>query len=280
LWGYYYDPAVAANYTFTVPRKGAPAAGSIVIGEGIAYIRGASVGDVFSFHDHKGKLLPFTVEAILPADSALVTADLMLISEADFRRFFGIESGRYTDIVLQLTSPDLAGEVAADVVARLPDIRTIGRDEILGSYKALFDWREGMMPVLLVGTLLALMIFVMQKASGLSAEELREVGILRAVGWEVLDIITAKCWEGALIAGSAFLIGCTLAYWHVFSASSMLLEPVLTGWSTLNPDLRLVPFMDGSQLLILFFCTVIPYALATTGPVWRAAVADPDRIMR
>jgi ABC-type lipoprotein release transport system permease subunit len=280
LWGYYYDPVVAANYTLIVPPSGAPAAGSVAIGEGIARTRGASVGDVLAFRGHGGKLFPFTIAAILPADSDIITADLMLLSAEDFRQFFGIDTSRYTDFVLQLSAHDRAGEVAAHLATRFPDTRQIQRDEIQSTYSTLFDWREGIMLLLLIGALLALIIFIVQKASGLSAEDRNEVGILKAMGWDRLDIIASKCWEGVLIAGSAFLIGCTLAYWHVFSASFMLLEPLLMGWSSLEPDLHLTPFMNGIQLLLLFTCTVFPYAMAMTGPVWRAVSADPDNVMR
>ena len=45
LWGYFYDPAVRANYTLLVPPTDAPASGEAVIGAGIARARGLSVGD-------------------------------------------------------------------------------------------------------------------------------------------------------------------------------------------------------------------------------------------
>jgi ABC-type lipoprotein release transport system permease subunit len=35
-----------------------------------------------------------------------------------------------------------------------------------------------------------------------------------------------------------------------------------------------------AQVLILFFLTVIPYAVATVVPSWRAAIIDPDAVMR
>jgi ABC-type lipoprotein release transport system permease subunit len=280
LWGYHYDPVVAANYTLMVPPSNAPTVGDVIIGQGIARTRGAGVGDVLAFRAHDGELHPFTVSSILPVETNMVSADLMLLSAADFRRFFGVASEHFNDLVIELSNTGTPQEVAARLAKALPDTRAIARDEVLGTYSALFDWRKGTVLALLIGSLLALFIFFVQKASGLSAEERHEVGILRAVGWQTLDIIATKCWEGVLIAGSAFLVGCTLAYWHIFSASYILLEPVLMGWSTLNPGLRLTPFMDGLQLLLLFIFTVVPYALATSGPVWQAAIVDPDSVMR
>jgi ABC-type lipoprotein release transport system permease subunit len=71
-----------------------------------------------------------------------------------------------------------------------------------------------------------------------------------------------------------------LAYLHVFHFSASLFEPVLKGWSTLYPRLDLVPVVDGLQLTTLFCFTVLPYSLATVVPIWRAAITDPDSVMR
>jgi hypothetical protein len=280
LWGYYYDPVVAANYTLMVPPQDGPEIGSVVIGEGIARIRGASAGDVLSFRDQDGELFPFTVASVLPATSNIVSADLMLLNESDFRRFFAITPSLFTDITLRLSKHETPQAIADRLIAQLSDTRAIGRDDVLGFYRFVFDWREGMVMVLMLGTLMALMIFVIQKATGLSAEERHEIWLLKAVGWNTFDVIVSKVWEGVLISATAFLVGCTLAYWHLFSASYLFLEPVLMGWSTLKPALHLIPYVDGLQLLLLSLCIVGPYALATTVPIWRVAVGDSDALVR
>jgi ABC-type lipoprotein release transport system permease subunit len=93
-------------------------------------------------------------------------------------------------------------------------------------------------------------------------------------------VIAMKLWEGALIAIGAFLIGTVAAYLHVFGAGAALFAPVLKGWSVIYPDFRLAPQIDGMQLTALFLITVVPYVAATLVPIWRAASADPDQIMR
>lgn len=120
----------------------------------------------------------------------------------------------------------------------------------------------------------------MDKASGLSAGEKQEIGILKAIGWETSDIIEMKFWEGAVVSLTAFFTGVILAYLHVFFLSSVVFEPALKGWSTLYPQFRLTPFIDVGQLTTLFFLTVVPYTAATIVPVWRAATIDPDTAMR
>lgn len=128
--------------------------------------------------------------------------------------------------------------------------------------------------------ILAFVIFAAEKASGLSAEELREIGVLKAIGWNTSDVIAMKLWEGALISIGAFLLGTVLSYLHVFSFDAALFASVLKGWSVIYPDFSLTPMIDGLQMAALFFLTVLPYTAATIVPIWRAATADPDQVMR
>ncbi|MGE5514970.1 MAG: ABC transporter permease [Bacteroidota bacterium] len=280
LWGYLFDPAAAANYTLMVPTDRKIAPGTVVVGSGVAAARAAAIGDTMSFRAYDGQLVPFKVQGVIDKDSALVAADLFLVSEADYRALFGLPPDRFTDIVVTVRNPREVRTVAEKIDAVLPDTRIILRDEILRTYESVFDWREGILLVLLAGAILAFAIFAWEKASGLSAEERREIGILKAVGWETADVIRLKTMEGMVVSAAAFLIGYLLAYLHVFHFGAALFEPVLKGWSTLYPEFHLTPFVDELQVATLFFFTVFPYTLATVVPIWRAAVVDPDQVMR
>lgn len=280
LWGYYYDPVVKANYTFMVPTRDAVSAGSLVVGAGLAKARGLAVGNVISFRSYSGKLFGFTVARILSPDTELVSADLVLLNEGDFRRFFEIAPGYFTDIALSVANPQEVRNVATKLAQQFPDSRPILRDEILRTYESIFNWREGIVLALASLAILAFAIFAWEKASGLSAEEKREIGILKAIGWETGDVIKMKFWEGALVSLAAFVIGYAVAYVHVFHFSAMLFTPVLKGWAVLYPRFDLPPVIDGFQVATLFFFTVFPYAAATLVPIWRAAITDPDSVMR
>lgn len=285
LWGYYYDAVVKANYTFMVPTAAAVAAGKvadgkIVVGAAVARERGLVPGNLISFRSYSGRLFSFAVAAVLPHEAELVSADLILLSEADYRAFFQIPAGHYTDIALSVANPQEVRNIAAKLAETLPDSRPILREEVLRTYESIFNWREGIVLVLLSGGILAFAIFAWEKASGLSAEEKREIGILKAIGWETGDVLKMKFWEGALISLTAFLLGYVAAYLHVFRFSSALFEPVLKGWAVLYPRFELVPAVDGFQVATLFFFTVFPYTVATIVPIWRAAITDPDAVMR
>jgi len=285
LWGYFFDPAIRANYTLMVPPPasssyGQIAPGEVFIGNGIARTRGLEVGDYLSLRSALGEPFSFRIAALLPHETELVSSDLMLLAEGDFRRFFQIPENRITDIALQVRNPREIRTVAEKLSLALPDSRPILREEIRRTYDAVFGWRQGLVFVLLANAVLAFAIFAWDRASGLSGAERREIGILKAVGWETSDVLRMKFWEGAILSLTAFVLGYLLAYAHVFVLSAALFAPVLKGWAVLYPDFRPVPSVDGLQVASLFFFTVFPYAMATIVPVWRAAVADPDAVMR
>jgi lipoprotein-releasing system permease protein len=280
LWGYYYDPIVGANYTLMVTDDPEVSPGRIAVGEGVSRTRLAFPGDTIEFRTYEGITIELEIGKLLSSASSLVSSDLVLISDHDFRKVFGTPKDYATDLAVKVRNPRELSTIALKVAEILPDTRQILREEILRTYDAIFSWRGGILLAILLGAVLAFIIFAWDKASGLSVEEKKEIGILKAIGWETSDIIRMKFWEGLVVSLSSFLMGILLAYLHVFFTSFMLFEPVLKGWSTLYPSFKVTPFIDGAQVASLFFLTVVPYTVATIIPSWRAAIVDPDSVMR
>jgi len=227
-----------------------------------------------------GQVLLLRLVRILPADAELISADLVVIRPEGFRRLYGVPDHLFTDLAVRVANPLEVATVARKILEILPDARPILRQEIQRTYAAVFDWRSGMMIVLLAGALLAFLIFAWDKATGLSAEEKTEIGILKGIGWDTSDVLMMKFWEGAIISLSAFLLGVIAAYVHVYFASATLFEHALKGWAILYPKFTLRPAVNAYQLAILFFLTVVPYTLITIVPTWKVAITDPDVVMR
>jgi putative ABC transport system permease protein len=280
LWGYSWDPVSRANYTVMVPEAFWGAKGEAVVGSGVARSRGLAPGDRFPLRGADGGYLALAVREVVPEESELVASDLVLVGEEDFRTIFGIPQGLFTDAVVEVRNEREVETVAAKVTRLLPDARAIGRAEVLRTYDSVFGWRSGLVVVVLLGAVLAFAVVAWDKASGLSAEERREIGILKAIGWETSDVLAMKAWEGAAVSLAAFFLGVLLAFAHVFLGEMAVLAPVLRGWSTLQARFRPVPFVEAWELAALFFLTVVPYTAATLVPSWRAATADPDAVMR
>lgn len=188
LWGYYFDPATGANYTVQVPPLGEVAEGEVAIGSGIARSRGIEVDDLLSFRPYRGDILLFPVSRLLSAESELLTSDLVLLAESDFRALFNLPPELAVDLAVSVANPRELLTIAEKIVERFPDTRPILKYEMLRTYDAIFDWRGGMMVVLLLVAVCAFLVFAWDKAAGLSAEERREIGILKSIGWETGDV--------------------------------------------------------------------------------------------
>jgi len=280
LWGYYYDPVFGGNLTVMAATDPAPAADSIWLGQGVARSMRVRAGDLVSLRGYDGLPVLFNVQRVFSGESELVSSDLVLTTTQDFRTLFNLPEGQATDLAITVGNARELPTIAAKIAEQFPDSRPILKSEILRTYEAIFDWRGGLMVVVLASAILSFIIFAWDKATGLSAEERREIGILKSIGWESADVLLMKFWEGAVVSLTAFLVGVLGAYIHVFFFSASLFEHALKGWSVLFPRYRLLPTMDGYQLTVLFFLTVLPYTAATLVPCWRAATVDPDAAMR
>jgi len=280
LWGYYFDPVYKANYTILAADDGSVPVGSATLGQGVARVADTERGNYLALRTYGGEPLVLEVQEVLTPASELVSADLVVVSPEDFRTLFGFPEGQATDLAVTAGNPRELATIGAKIAEAFPDARPILKTEILRTYDSIFDWRSGLLVVVVGMAVLAFVIFAWDKATGLSAEERREIGILKSLGWETADVLLLKFWEGCAVSLTAFLLGVILAYAHVFFFAASLFDQALKGWSVLYPSFRLVPRLDAYQVAVLFFLTVVPYAVATLVPSWRAATVDPDAAMR
>lgn len=291
VWGYYYDSLNKVNFTLLgigsektdlqelagrLPEQATECA----IGAGIAEAFGVDLGDSLVLADHQNQTQLYEITGIFSVESKLLTNDLILLPEAELRRFFATPADRATDLVVEVYNQREIATVANKIKFALPDTRPIGKQEILHTYDTVFNWRSGMLLTLFASALIAFCIMAWDKATGISAEEKREIGILKAVGWDSGDVLLLKLWEGMAISFSSFLLGIILAYLHIFFFGAGALAPVMRGWSVLFPDFSLAPSIDLYQIFVLSVLTIVPYVAATLIPSWKTAVTDPDTVMR
>jgi len=254
--------------------------GECAIGKGVSGARFTGIGEKVYLINSKGKFFASNVVGVFTSTSSILTNDLILLTKEDILGFFGMPSDRATDITVEVFNEFETPFVASRIKEILPDTRPIMKSEIIQTYDALFNWRSGIALIMFLGALIAFLILAWDKATGLSADEKQEIGILKAIGWETSDILELKFWEGLVISLISFLAGLILAYVHVFFIGAWLFEPVLKGWSVIFPSFRLIPYINLYQVFAVLFLTVIPYLASTIFPSWKTAITDPDTVMR
>ena len=220
------------------------------------------------------------ITGIFRDDSRLWTNDLIVFSTAEIRDFFMVPADLATDMTVEVYNEQAVPTSARKIRRLFPATLPITRREILHTYETVFNWRSGMILAVFFSALIAFCILAWDKATGISGEEKKEIGILKAIGWDTSDVLELKFLEGIVISVTSFIIGLLAAYVHVFTLGAPLLVPMLKGWSILFPKFELVPYVDLYQVAILAFLTVFPYVVSTVVPSWKTAVTDPDSVMR
>jgi len=291
-WGYYYDALTGGNYTLLGLNEEAPSnlkllEGSLpadpqacAIGSGVSKARRVGIGDELILIDSRNIGVAFDVVGVFRSESEILTNDLVVFRNEDVIEFFGFPDDRATDITLQVFNDNEVSTIAAKIKRRHPETRPITKSEIIRTYDAVFHWRSGMMLTLFFSALIAFSILAWDKATGISAEEKREVGVLKAIGWGTSDVLELKFWEGFVLSVTAFLLGLILGFVHVFFLGAPLLAPVIKGWSVLFPEFRFTPYLDLYQIFVMGFLTVVPYIASTVVPSWKTAITDPEEVMR
>jgi ABC-type lipoprotein release transport system permease subunit len=299
IWGYYFDESNLANYTvmaldiramdlgdklgLTLSQGRFPESaksGEVVIGRSIENILGLEDRRFFSLFRPDLSLQSFEVAGKFSHKTDMLTNDLIVMNMSDARDLFAIPTSLVTDLCIYITNPTEVDTIAKKIALLLPDTRVLTRSQIQKTYQVVFSWRSGFASICLLTALVAFAILAWDKASGLSPEERREIGILKILGWETADILAIRFWESFLVSVLAFLFGCTGAYIHVAFFEASLLKPVMLGWSVIHPSFRLLPSVTLADLLLIFSFSVLPYLAATVIPAWRCSTVPADSAIR
>lgn len=298
LWGYYFDSENGANYTVIGLPEGpagqAPAAlapavegrlpqpgerGKAVLATAVRQQLGLEGRRFFSLFRPDLELLSFEAIGTFTGSADPLVADTILLAEADVRHLFALPEGQATDLLVDVVNPLEVETIAAKIADRLPGVRVITKARIAKTYRAVFGWRSGITATALLLALSAFVILAWDRASGLSGEELREVGILKILGWQSGDIILLRFCESLLVSLFAFLSGWLLAWVHVAHFQAALLRPVFLGWSVLRPQFPLLPPLAATDLILVLAISVVPYLAATAVPAWRAATVPAHSVL-
>jgi len=297
IWGYVFLPALQGNVTIVGTPKGAPALSQsngvleggrdVVVGQHemiagieLAHFLGMLPGDELGLPSSDPRAHAMKLVGTFRSSLDLWTADVIVCDEADARALLGVPDGDAIDVAVTLSNPAEARVVARTILERIPAARVIERDLLERVYHLAYGRRAGLVLGAAIPAILALLVLAWDRASGLGADERREIAILKAVGWSTADVLWAKLSESILVGAAATAAGLLLGYAWVYWLGAPGLRPALVGWSVLYPRSALTPVVDIAELLGVTTAILGPFVLLSIVPAWRAATADPLESMR
>jgi ABC-type lipoprotein release transport system permease subunit len=300
VWGYYYFENAGVNFSLVgidqyeqqyknsfnnVVKKfdfdELNSADQMVVGEGVKAVMSKSYySEYFNFIKPDGTFKKVTIAGTFDSETELESNDMILMSKESVREIFDIAENKATDIMVKVPNPEEVTTIASKIKLMYPDTRVISSTDLKVSYQNIFDYRAGVFLALFTVALFTFFMIIYDKASGLSSEEKREIGILKAIGWRVDDVLKEKFYESFILSFLAFLMGTVLAFGFVYLFQAPLLREIFVGYSQLKTSFELPFIFDIQTLFLVFFLSVPIYIAATIIPSWRAATLEVDEVIR
>jgi len=253
---------------------------SMLVGSGVkAFLSKHYYKDNFSFKTPKGNFKKVKIEEVLPSQSNLISNDLILMPLGLSREIFGLGENEVTDITFNVPNDAEWDNIIAKLHLLFYDVRVVEKREIKKAYENLYNYKGGLFLILYLVAIVTFMLILYQRYSMVYSTERKEIGILRAVGWSIKDILKLKFYETLVVVFVSYIVGVVLAYVYVFIFDAPLLSQIFLGSANLANHVTFAPVLKFGLLGSIFLFYAIPFLAAVLIPAWKIAVTSPKEAM-
>ncbi|MFX0108814.1 MAG: ABC transporter permease [Candidatus Hodarchaeota archaeon] len=259
----------------------------MVIGEGIVDMMRASymsvevdVGSILSLIAQDGSLIEFEVIGIFSSSAKIYSYDMILTDIQSAREILGVNSSSYTDMAVWTEYGEDLNSVAFRIDTQIPEARVLTREAISDTMLKTYSNRAGVIALFWVVLLFTVVLLAFTVSSAGSDEARREVGLLKALGFDTVDVLEIRMYESltmGLLGGS---LGISFAIVYDFLLGAPLLSGYLLGWNLLLLNGGIPLSIAASTVFIVYAVAIIPILVATVVPAWRNAIIEPDTVLR
>ncbi len=256
-------------------------ANSMIIGNGIKKI----FDKYHYFNSYEFKLSNKQVKEIkifkdLPKESNLIANDLIIMDINLAKEILNIDENNSTDIIFNVPNNLEKQNIKEQIILKHSNIRILEKENLKKEYENMFNYKGGIFLVLFIIVIFTFALILYQRYSIISSNDKKEIGILKAVGWSIKDIIKLKIIENFIIGFVSFIIGMIVAYIFVFILNAPLLKNIFIGFSNIENDFILKPNIELTIIITLFLFFIIPFLSAILIPVWKIAIIDANESMK
>ena len=250
-----------------------------VLGQGAALSFNANVGDKLQIEDTLGNKGEFEVVGIFNNTVQIYSSDLILVPLEDAGEFFGYPKDEFSDLLVYADSPENADLIAREIAGRFRNTRVLTGRALTDLVKEAFGRRGGTFQAMWLILLETVLLLVWAQSAHLSVDVSREIGILKAVGWQTGEIIEMRMMESLILSLGGTAIGILAGFLY-----ALLGTPGISGYclgcASIYPKFPVPVNCDFRSLVLLFILGVLPLMTISAIPAWLAGVVDPDEAIR
>ncbi len=253
---------------------------NMLVGEAVSsFLTNHYYKNDFSFKLKDGTFKNVNIYKLLPKQSNLIANDMIIVPIELAREIFGMQEGEVTDITLNVKNDAEWDNIISKVHLEFYDVRVIEKREIKKAYENLYNYKGGLFLILYLVTIVTFILILYQRYSMVYSTERKEIGILRAIGWSIKDILKLKFYENLLIVMVSFILGIVFAYIYVFIFDAPLLSQIFLGGENLKNSVSFMPVLNFGILGSIFLFYAIPFLAAVLIPAWKIAATPAKEAM-
>jgi ABC-type lipoprotein release transport system permease subunit len=227
------------------------------------------------------------VVGLFNSEAGVWQANLIFTSLETAAHIFD-QKGTATDLLVSC-QPGYQGQVAAAVLGlHLSPVgapqglrpHVTGREDVAALFRGGVMHREGVFSLhFLLAFVVGILVILVTSGFGLS-ERRREIGILKATGWQTDQVLLRSAVESTLLALAGISLSVILAFVWLRGLNGYGLASIFVTGVDRAPGLR-VPFrLAPVPVLLAFLVGLIVVLTGTVFSSWRAATVPPVEAMR
>jgi ABC-type lipoprotein release transport system permease subunit len=259
----------------------------LVLGSDLARRLNLKVGDLLPpfYHSRSGEKTSEVV-GIFRSDVSLWQARLTVTSFDTAAHLFD-QPGLATDLLVRCrpgTQDEVRRAILREVALRLPEgtarPRVVAREDLAALLPQGPRHREGVFTLLFVlAFAVGILVVLVTSGFGLS-ERRREVGILKATGWQTDELLLRGLVESFLLSLAGASLAIVLAFVWLKGLNGYGIAGVFLAGVERAPGFR-VPFrLTPVPALLAFLIAFVVVMSGSLYSTWRAATASPREAMR
>lgn len=245
----------------------------VIVGCELAKHFHLNIGDQFSMRCQQRKV--FTVVGFFSSDSSIWGASMIFMSFRDAGELFGKQDVA-TDIQIH-TLPGHNSEIATDLydIFQNEAYRLQDRQMVELYVKKGFMLKEGIFSALYV-VAFALGVPAILVASGFGlSERKKEIGIMKATGWQTLEVLELISMEQLLISFLGATIAIVLSILWVKGFNGAFIAQFFIAEITMLPKFTLPARFLPLPCLLSFFFAFLLTMVGSVYSSWRASTVSP-----
>ncbi len=253
---------------------------SMIIGDSLnRYLKEHFFNKSYNFLTPSGDFKSVKIYKVLDNKSSLFSADVAIMPIDLARAILGIKDNLATDFALNIPNDSEKDTIKDKIESLFFDAKVITKEQMQKAYESLYDYKSGVFLITFLITLFTFTLILYLRYTIATSVEKKEIGVLRAVGWSIKEVLSLKFFENLSLVLFSFIVGVSLAYIYVFKFNAPLLINIFLGGDNLQLNPNLEVFIDYGVIASIFIIYALSFLATTLIPIWRIAITDPKEAM-